>query len=207
MTLLWQAVLQGSVGFAIGAGTNDLAIRWLFATVFTKKKKNIAESVQEVVSKELMSSEKIIAKLSDPVVRAAVERNVRAELDGVFRRATSLAGGVVGGLRPFLPKLVRDEIDAVGKVGAALDGELRKTVAKVCAMQIHDYLSRNLPRIVEETDVWSIIYESIMALDEEKMEFLTRQIANRELRGITIWGGVIGAAVGVATSIVIRLIG
>lgn len=206
MTLLWQAVFQGAVGFAIGAGTNDLAIRWLFATVFTKKKKNIAESVQEVVSKELMSSEKIIAKLSDPAVREAVERNVRAELDGVFRRATSLAGGVVGGLRPFLPRLVRDEIDAVGRVGAAFDGELRKTIAKVCAMQIHSYLSRNLPRIVDETGVWSIIYESIMALDEEKMEFLTRQIANRELRGITIWGGVIGAAVGVATSVVIRFI-
>ena len=207
MTLLWQAVLQGSVGFAIGAGTNDLAIRWLFATVFTKKKKNIAESVQEVVSKELMSSEKIIAKLSDPVVRAAVERNVRSELDGVFLRATSLVSGVAGGLRPFLPKIVRDEIDAVGKVSAAIDGELRKAVAKSCAMHIHDYLARNLPRIVDETGVWCIIYDSIMALDEEKMEFLTRQIANRELRGITIWGGVIGAAVGVATSFVIRMIG
>lgn len=207
MTLFWQAVLQGSVGFAIGAGTNDLAIRWLFATVFTKKKKNIAESVQEVVSKELMSSEKIIAKLSDPTVRAAVERNVRAELDGVFLRATSLAGGVVGGLRPFMPKIVRDEVDAVGKIGVAIDGELRKTIAKACAVHIHDYLSRNLPRIVDETGVWCIIYDSIMALDEEKMEFLTRQIANRELRGITIWGGVIGAAVGVATSVVIRMIG
>ena len=207
MTLLWQAVLQGSVGFAIGAGTNDLAIRWLFATVFTKKKKNIAESVQEVVSKELMSSEKIIAKLSDPVVRAAVERNVRNELDGVFLRATSLVSGVAGGLRPFLPKIVREEIDAVRKVSAAIDGELRKAIAKSCAMHIHDYLARNLPRIVDETGVWSIIYDSIMALDEEKMEFLTRQIANRELRGITIWGGVIGAAVGVATSFVIRMIG
>ncbi len=38
MTFLAQTVLQGAVGFAIGAGTNDLAIRWLFATVFTKKK-------------------------------------------------------------------------------------------------------------------------------------------------------------------------
>ena len=116
-------------------------------------------------------------------------------------------GGVAGGLRPFLPKIVRDEIDAGGKVSAAIDGELRKAIAKTCAVHIHDYLARNLPRIVDETGVWCIIYDSIMALDEDKMEFLTRQIANRELRGITIWGGVIGAAVGVATSFVIRMIG
>ena len=73
MTFILQAVIQGTVGFAIGAGTNDLAIRWLFATVFTKKKKAIAESVQEVVSHELMSSEKIVAQFSRPEVREAID--------------------------------------------------------------------------------------------------------------------------------------
>ena len=46
-----------------------------------------------------------------------------------------------------------------------------------------------------------------MALNEEKMEFLTRQVANRELRGITIWGGVIGALVGITMSVFIHLVG
>ena len=34
MTLLAQMAIQGAVGFAIGAGTNDLAIRWVFNALF-----------------------------------------------------------------------------------------------------------------------------------------------------------------------------
>ena len=36
MSLVWQLVVHGTVGFVIGAGTNDLAIRWLFATFFRR---------------------------------------------------------------------------------------------------------------------------------------------------------------------------
>ena len=60
---------------------------------------------------------------------------------------------------------------------------------------------------MDETKFWGIIYDSIMALDEAEMEMLTRQVANRELRGITFLGGVIGAVVGVTMSFVIYLIG
>ena len=67
------------------------------------------------------------------------------------------------------------------------------------------YLSDNLPRIIEETDVWNIVYETIMGYDERKMEVLTREVANRELRGVTLWGGVIGAGVGLFMSILMWL--
>lgn len=46
-----------------------------------------------------------------------------------------------------------------------------------------------------------------MGYDEKKMEMLTRKVANRELRGVTIWGGVIGALVGVSMSFVMWFIG
>ena len=207
MTFLWQTVLQGAVGFAIGAGTNDLAIRWLFATVFTRKRKAIADSVQEVVSGELMSADKIVARVSDPKVRAAFEGNIRKELDKVCERAGSIVGGLAGGIGPLLPEIVRAEAEALGKVGGMFGGEVRALVAKICADQMTAYLSRNLPQIIEETRVWDIIHESIMGFDRDEMEFLTRRIANRELRGITLWGGVIGAAVGISMSILIRIIG
>ncbi len=207
MTLLWQTVLQGAVGFAIGAGTNDLAIRWLFATVFTKKKKAIAESVQKVVSSELMSSDKIVARLADPSVRAAFERHIREDIDDVLKKVTVVLGGVTSGLRPFMPSLMRTELDAFKQAGSAVDDDVRSALAKVCASQTSSYLSRNIPRLVEETRFWGIIYDSIMSLDEAEMEMLTRQVANKELRGITLLGGVIGAIVGVTMSFVIYLIG
>ena len=56
-----EFLLQGTVGFAIGAGTNDLAIRWVFWALLSKKKHEIAEAVQKVVSSELMSPDKIVA--------------------------------------------------------------------------------------------------------------------------------------------------
>ena len=45
MTFVCQMLVQGAVGFAIGAGTNELAIRWVFNTLFTKKKRLIAAPI------------------------------------------------------------------------------------------------------------------------------------------------------------------
>lgn len=207
MSFIWQAVVQGSVGFAIGAGTNDLAIRWLFATVFTHKRKAIADSVQKVVSSELMSSDKIVARISTAEVRETVERNVRRELDAVCDRAGLFFGGLAGGIGPLLPEMVRAEAEALGKVGAAFGEEARALVARIFANQLSDYLARNLPRIIDESNIWGIIHDSVMGLDRAEMEYLTRQVANRELRGITLWGGVIGAVVGVSMSVVLAVIG
>ena len=207
MSFIWQAVVQGTVGFAIGAGTNDLAIRWLFATVFTYKRKAIADSVQKVVSTELMSSEKIVARISSTEVRETIERNVRRELDSVCDQANTFFGGLACGIRPLLPEIVRVEAEALGKIGSAFGNEARSFVARIFANQLSDYLTKNLPRIIEESKIWDIIHDSIMGLDRAEMEFLTRQVANRELLGITLWGGVIGAAVGVSMSVVLALIG
>ncbi len=76
MHTFFEFLIQGGVGFIIGAGTNDLAIRWVFWALFAKKKKEIAEAVQKVVSNELMSPDKIAGRLASPEVaeslRAAV---------------------------------------------------------------------------------------------------------------------------------------
>ena len=207
MNLVWQLAVHGSVGFVIGAGTNDLAIRWLFATFFRRKKAVIAASIQNVVSKELMSSDKIVAKLSEPGVRATFEKNVRRELDHICDGAGTFLGGIVGGFRPLLPEIARAELEALGKIGKMFGGEVRDIMARVCASQLSVYLSRNLPEIIENTHVWNIIHDSIISLDEAHLELLTRQVANRELYGITIWGGVIGALVSTVMCLVMYVIG
>lgn len=202
MTLLAQMAIQGAVGFAIGAGTNDLAIRWVFNALFTKKKKLIAENTKEVICNELMTSEKIVAKLSSPDVKAALERDVRRQLDDLGDTAKSLLGGVGRGVGAALPDLLKEEVRAFAKVADLFDDDLRATVARICANQMSAYLAGHLPQLIEETDIWNIVYETIMGYDEQKLVLLTRQVANRELRGVTLWGGVIGAVVGVAMSLV-----
>ena len=202
MTLLAQMAIQGAVGFAIGAGTNDLAIRWVFNALFTKKKKLIAENTKEVICNELMTSEKIVAKLSSPGVKAALERDIRRQLDDLGDTAKSVLGNVGKGVGAALPDLLKEEVRAFAKVADLFDNDLRVTVARICANQMSAYLAGHLPQLIEETDIWNIVYETIMSYDEQKLVLLTRQVANRELRGVTLWGGIIGAVVGVAMSLV-----
>ena len=95
----------------------------------------------------------------------------------------------------------------LGKIGKMFGGEVRDIMARVCASQLSVYLSRNLPEIIENTHVWNIIHDSIISLDEAHLELLTRQVANRELYGITIWGGVIGALVSTVMCLVMYVIG
>lgn len=205
MTLLAQMAFQVTVGFAIGAGTNELAIRWVFNALFTKKKKLIAANTKRLIRTELMTSEKIAAWLCKPDVRDVIERNIRQKLDDCGEKLRRIVTGFGQRFEPHLPVLLREEVKAFAEVADLFDEDFRKTIALACANQVTAYLSDNLPRIIEETDVWNIVYETIMGYDERKMEVLTREVANRELRGVTLWGGVIGAGVGLSMSILMWL--
>ena len=91
------------------------------------------------------------------------------------------------GPRPRHARVPEAERGGFGDVKAALERDVRR-------------------QLIEETDIWNIVYETIMSYDEQKLVLLTRQVANRELRGVTLWGGVIGAVVGVAMSLVMLVI-
>jgi hypothetical protein len=80
MHVLAELAIQGSVGFVIGAGTNELAIRWVFWAIFAKKKREIAAAVQRVVSCELMSPDKIARRLRSPEVAQSLQESLLAAL-------------------------------------------------------------------------------------------------------------------------------
>ena len=207
MTLVCQMLVQGAVGFAIGAGTNELAIRWDFNALFTKKKRLIAANTKNLIRTELMTAEKIATKVSAPDVQAVIERNIRAKLDEYGDKARTVCTSFGKRFENRLPELIKEEVSAFAEVAELFDKDIKATVARACATQITAYLAENLPRIIEETDVWQIVYDTIMGYDEKKLEVLTREVANRELRGVTLWGGVIGAVVGLSMSVVMWLIG
>jgi uncharacterized membrane-anchored protein YjiN (DUF445 family) len=81
MNVILSSLIQGVIGFAIGAGTNELAIRWVFWAIFSKKKKEIAAAVQRVVSRELMTPEKIAARLASPQVNETLRTSILKALD------------------------------------------------------------------------------------------------------------------------------
>ena len=45
--------------------------------------------------------------------------------------------------------------------------------------------------------IWDTVVDSIISLDNREMERMTRRIANRELKWVTVLGGLIGLVIGV----------
>lgn len=274
MTFLTQTLIQGAFGFAVGAGTNDLAIRWIFRTVY-RKKLVLGKAIQDIISTELMSPDRIIARLSTPNVREMLERNIREAIDrhciveypsvkeianrspvaeaavndGIERLASRLADDLVhyytqqdarvlfvrnafGKIRGVLGPLMPDILGAVvrmpelharvqaeiaralngltgrpiGRVNRIVDPSVRIYLASICANAFSSYLSQNLPVLMRQLKIWDVVQETIAGFDMKRIEVVTRRVINAELRGVTLWGGVIGLLVGVSQSFVLWIL-
>lgn len=186
------AFVQGAVGFVIGAGTNDLAIKWIFRTVFTKKKQAIAESVRDVISRELMTPDRIANRLTAPDSAAALKKAFEQHLAEVCAR--DLPSPEV------IPPMFRSWFRTVGL-------EVRRIVANRFVAECEAFAREHTADILNETKFWDVVYDAVMSYDDRKMEFVTRKVANRELRGVTLMGGLIGFIVGFAESLLIWLLG
>ena len=397
------ACIEGTVGFAIGAGTNDLAIRWIFHTVFAKKKRAIAEAVQRVISSELMTPEKVAHRLAEPAAQDALKSAFSDYIDGFCARdlpafdqlpevaaampladealaafgeafaevllagegrqrfGETIASGLAEMISAFptpmsvagpknaaacaqmvaarsdflveefarllalpdaqtllldaLVKAVRRRLAAYGMLGAFITTavgfapiedrlagfcrtvpdslreqfadekerrrleraaeealvalmrrnwteltdfgnrakvsrnvtglladetsvatlsrivacwaaallqtvrripigrldrffgpELRHSLAALCAAECGAFARERTADLMRETRIWDVVYDSIVGYDEKKMEAVTRSVANRELRGVTLWGGVIGFGVGFLGSLLVHFL-
>ena len=240
------ALIQGGVGFAIGAGTNDLAIRWIFHAVFAKKKREIGESVRSVISNELMTPDKVAARLASPESAVALQAAIEKHLDGICARelpsvddlaaatgdatlvqeaADSVISAAVEELsrRLSLPAAIRAFTDPfglatgrlvakvarkipIGRLSRFARPELRSLLAKRMTAEYVTFIQTHTAELIHKTRIWDVVYDSVVRLDEKKMETVTRQVANRELHGITWLGGVIGFAVGFSESLLVWVI-
>ena len=403
MNPLVLACIEGAVGFAIGAGTNDLAIRWIFHTVFAKKKRAIAEAVQRVISNELMTPEKVAQRLTEPSAQSALKSSFADYIDefcardlpafdqlpeisaalpladealeafgeafaevllvgeGRRRFGETIASGLAEMITAFptpmavagpknaaafaqmvaarsdflveefarllampdaqtllldaLVKAVKRRLSAYGMLGAFITTavgfgpvedrlagfcrtvpeslreqfadeaerrrlekaaeealvalmrrnwteltdfsnrakvsrnveslladqasastlshlvacwasallqtvrripigrldrffgpELRHSLAGLCAAECGAFARERTADLMRETRIWDVVYDSIVGYDEKKMEAVTRSVANRELRGVTLWGGVIGFGVGFFGSLLVHFL-
>lgn len=236
-------MIQGCVGFVIGAGTNELAIRWIFHTVFTKKKREIASAVQRVVSDELMTPEKVARRLVSPQSSVALQKAVEEHLAVICARdlpsldtlseATGNPALVNSALdaaiesavdelskRLSLPYAIRAFTDPFGKATAKLIAtvvrqipigrldrfakpEIRSLLAARLVVEFGTFVQDHTAELMDETHIWDVIHDSIVGYDEKKMEAVTRSVANHELHGVTLCGGLIGFAVGFIGSLIV----
>lgn len=90
----------------------------------------------------------------------------------------------------------------VGRLERFVSPETRAEIARAAADEALALLRRRLAEIVEESGIWDIVTTSIEGYDDREIGDLVRQLARSELRWITVLGGVIGAAVGLAQTAV-----
>lgn len=73
-------------GAIIGAFTNALAIHYIFRYIMPRKKAEMAGSVREVISGELFSTDKIVARFDEVAVQDQISRNIGEWIDELCER-------------------------------------------------------------------------------------------------------------------------
>ncbi len=179
-------VVFPAVGAAIGAFTNQVAIRMLFRPyvplvvggvrlpftpgVIPAQRRKISATIARTFEANLFSGEDLRALLTGERVRAIVEEKVDGFLSQLGFFASMLSG--------FKPAIVNKTLEAIEAVGsdALLDGGALDIAAK--------------------------IEERINQMDIARLEELIIEVTHKQLRHITLFGGVLGAVIGLVQAVI-----
>ena len=141
-------------------------------------------------------------ELTDFSNRAKVSRNVESLL--ADQASASTLSHLVACWASALLQTVRRI--PIGRLDRFFGPELRHSLAGLCAAECGAFARERTADLMRETRIWDVVYDSIVGYDEKKMEAVTRSVANRELRGVTLWGGVIGFGVGFFGSLLVHFL-
>ena len=171
----------------------------------------IEKHLDGICARELPSVDDLAAATGDaPLVQDAVDSVINAAVDELARRV-SLPTAIRAFTDPFglatgrlIAKVARKI--PIGRLNRFARPELRSLLAKRMTAEYVAFVQAHTAELIHKTRIWDVVYDSVVRLDEKKMERVTRQVANRELRGITWLGGIIGFAVGFSESLLIWVI-
>lgn len=194
MKLLFLAV----IGALIGWLTNVIAIKLLFrpmnpigitGTPFViqglipKRKAEIAKSIGEVISEELISMEAIV----DQVI---VDMDKKQIVDMIKEKILFVANEKMPAIIPSMFKgLILQNVDTmITENGEAIVVELGEKLSHMAITSI---------------DISKMVEDKINAYDFIKIEEMTLKIASTELKSIEILGGVLGFLIGLLQGLIV----
>jgi uncharacterized membrane protein YheB (UPF0754 family) len=187
---LWTWILLPAIGGVIGLLTNLIAVKMIFRPLrrrrflfvpfhglVPRRQKEIARSIGKVVGNHLVEHKDIVKTFS------------RLDFD-------RLLGGVLD--RGLGPKI--QELRTLPLIGGFLTEERVADIKLAIQMSILQHKQAILDEIekglVDGLDVKAMVEKKVAAFPVEKLERLILDVASRELRAITLWGGVLGALIG-----------
>lgn len=177
----------------VGWFTNYIAVKMLFYPkkpfnllglykiqgIFPKNQHLVAEKMGKMVAEELLSSEDLREKLSNPENILSIQEMIQAKID--FYLNVTFPKNY-----PITSALVGDKRKA--KFKDQLRGEVNESVPAV----IDSYLAN----IEERFNVEQIIKEKVAQLPSEKLEDLLMKLLKKEFKFIEYIGAVIGFLIG-----------
>lgn len=194
---LYQIIFMAAIGALIGWFTNYLAIEMLFRPLnpvtiplinyqiiglIPKRRAELAKKIGEVVEEELVSVEEILDKLMENHQKEEFIRQIKLKIS---RIVSEKMPGILAAFKPIVLRYIDDIVDS----------ELDRFV---------DDINKDFfKRIGKNINVSNMVEEKINQFDIKKLEELIIKVANKELKGIIILGGVLGLIIGFLQAVIV----
>ncbi|TKY91235.1 MAG: DUF445 family protein [Candidatus Methanomarinus sp.] len=186
------------VGAAIGYFTNDIAIRMLFRPhrpigigqfkiqgLLPKRRNDIAESVAATVEKELISMQDLSGVLYDIDFSSVIDKIVDIHFDSANNK---------------------EKNEIFSKINLTINAFMRPRIKKSLNENKDELIHEFIQEIERNVDFKDIIVRNIEEYDLDQMEDIVKSVSSKELRHITIIGGVLGFLIGLIQMIIYLII-
>jgi uncharacterized membrane protein YheB (UPF0754 family) len=188
-------VISGLIGWF----TNFLAVKMLFRPrrpwrflglrwqgLVPQRQSEIAQSIGEIVSRELLSHDDLRQALQHDQLHSALSGRIEEQLD-IF---------------------MREKLSSFGMVAMFMQGEMftgiRVALVSHLREQIPHLLGEVGQRLEQQIDFREVVTKKVAAFDLDKLEQVIHSIARRELRTIEYLGGVLGFLIGIVQVLIIQ---
>jgi uncharacterized membrane protein YheB (UPF0754 family) len=185
------------VGAFVGWVTNVLAIWMLFHPrrpvrvlgltiqgLIPRRRRELADAIARTVAVHLVTTEDLYRLLSTEEVQGAFTSTLEEHIGNLLRE-----------------RLWRHAVLERVFTGRVLEG-LQRALAREVMRTVPDLLDLFTGRLEQYVSISEIVKERLERFEEERIEALVRGIAERELKAIELWGGVLGFAIGLIQSAV-----
>lgn len=178
------------IGCLIGYSTNYIAVKMLFRPhnpvgigpfkiqgLLPKRRNDISVGIAATVENELISMKDLTRVLKALDLGPEIDRMV----DGVFE-----------------PSEYTGKSELLGKINTTINAYLRSRVRKSVNANKDELISGFIKEIERNVDFKDIIVKNLESYEIDQLEDIVLRVSSRELRYITIIGGVLGFLVGLA---------
>ncbi|HAS74888.1 MAG TPA: DUF445 domain-containing protein [Clostridiales bacterium UBA8960] len=193
-----KLIILALIGALIGWMTNVIAIKLMFRPInpigikgtpfvlqglIPKRKSDIAKSIGEVISEELVTMERIVDKV-------ILDMDKKQIVEMIKEKVIIVAEEKMPSLIPSMFKGI-----LIQNIEKIIDENGEQMVVEMAEKLSH--------KAIESINISKMVEDQINAFNFDKIEQMTMKIAKTELKHIEVLGGIIGFFIGLLQGIIV----